>query len=168
IEAAHFADKRDVEGYGWQEIEQHGRTESSISVFPIGGRSFEDPASAPYVEYEMTLFSEGSVSVEALFAPSLNFAPGRGIRYAIAFDGQEPQIVDILADGGEGAWAKSVIEGVRKSVTKHQIDKPGRHTLRIYGIDPAATLQKLVIDTGGLKPSYLGPQESLHAANLEL
>lgn len=166
IEAARYSSKRDVEGSAWEEIELHGRTDSSISVFPVSDRIFENASDAPFVEYELTLFSEGPVTVEALFAPSLPFAPGRGIRYGIAFDDQKPQIVDIVADMGDAAWADSVLHGVRKSRTQHLIKQPGRHTLRIYMVDPAATLQKIVIDTGGLKPSYLGPQGSLHAADL--
>ena len=32
--------------------------------------------------------------------------------------------------------------------------------LRLYAIDPGVTVQRLHINTGGLLPSYLGPQES--------
>ncbi len=41
-------------------------------------------------------------------------------------------------------------------------EEPGPHRLRIHRVDPGAVLQKIVIDTGNLKPSYLGPPESLY------
>ncbi|WP_291857294.1 hypothetical protein [Marinilabilia sp.] len=40
------------------------------------------------------------------------------------------------------------------------IQQAGNHTLRFYMVDPGLVLQKIVIDTGGLKPSYLGSEES--------
>jgi hypothetical protein len=86
--------------------------------------------------------------------------PGRGLRYAVAIDGEPAQIVDLTADMSAPAWEESVRSDVRRSITKHRVDKSGAHRLRIYSLDPGVTLQKILIDTGGLLPSYLGPQES--------
>ncbi|MCP8899642.1 glycosyl hydrolase 115 family protein [Gilvimarinus xylanilyticus] len=160
IEPADYARKQSADGIEWQEIPLHGHTGSSMSTFPVTDTSFEDLEHAPWVEYDFYLFSAGDISVKGIFAPSLNFVPERGLRYAIAIDDRQPQVVDILSDLSHQAWQEAVRQGARKTTTQHTIEKPGPHTLRIYAIDPGVTLQKLIIDNGGLEPSYLGPEPS--------
>ena len=92
----------------------------------------------------------------AIVAPTLNFVPGRGLRYAISFDDQPPQVVDILAQNSLKDWEESVKDSVRISKSRHTLDKPGYHTLKFWMVDPGVSLQKLVVDLGGVKPSYLG------------
>jgi hypothetical protein len=40
------------------------------------------------------------------------------------------------------------------------VNRPGDHVLKFWFVDPGVVLQKLVIDVGGERPSYLGPPES--------
>jgi len=161
IEAAHFSNRKAAEGVSWEEIPQHGRTLSSISTFPVNDRHFEKLSEAPYVEYEIYFFSRGEFEVTGYFAPTQQFMPDYGLRYAIGFEHEKPQVVDILADYDHSAWQESVRRGVHTKTSRHSIEEPGLHKLRVYRVDPGVTLQKLVIDTGGLRPSYLGPPESI-------
>jgi len=100
--------------------------------------------------------------VEAYISPTLNFNNTQGLRYAVSIDGEQPQIVNINADNSDAAWSKDVSRNIKIMVSSHYIGKPGIHTLKYWMVDPAVVLQKLVINLGGEKPSYLGPPESFY------
>jgi hypothetical protein len=161
IEAEHFSKAQAAAGYAWAKIPEHGRNLSSMSVFPISDKSFTDLKNAPYLEYKVYLFTAGQLSVDSIFAPSWPFAPGHGLRYAIAIDDEMAQTIDIVKDMSDGAWEESVRSDMRKATSLHAITKAGEHTVRIFAIDPGVTLERVVLNTGGLLPSYLGPEESL-------
>ena len=51
-------------------------------------------------------------------------------------------------------------DAVRTISTTHSLSGSGYHTLKYWMVDPGIVLQKILVDLGGLKPSYLGPPES--------
>jgi len=57
-------------------------------------------------------------------------------------------------------WEKSVEDNAALRSYTHTLAKSGYHTLKFWMVDPGVVLQKLVVDLGGMKPSYLGPPES--------
>jgi hypothetical protein len=160
MEAEHYTRKIDAGPVTWQRIPDYGRTLSAMSIFPVTAESVMPPAKAPYLEYRMYLFDAGRVEVEAILSPTLNFCPGRGLRYAISFDDETPQVVDALAHNAQSDWETSVEDSVRKVRSTHTLALPGVHTLKFRMVDPGIVLQKLVVDLGGVRPSYLGPPES--------
>ena len=58
-------------------------------------------------------------------------------------------------------WFESVLRNCAVNKSTLHIDQPGRHTLRIRVGAPGIVLQKIVLDFGGMKRSYLGPQSTL-------
>jgi hypothetical protein len=113
----------------------------------------------------MYLFDTGSVKVEGTFGPALNFMPNRGVRYAVSFDSNPPQEITLVPKGysaqnGNREWERTVEDNGRHSPSIHWIGEPGFHTLKVWMIDPGVVLEKIVVDAGGVKPSYLGPPES--------
>lgn len=55
-------------------------------------------------------------------------------------------------------WYESVQRNTRINKSTLYIKKPGKHTVRIVCQDPGTMLQKIVLDFGGMKKSYMGPQ----------
>jgi hypothetical protein len=166
IEAEHFTGKTSAGEVHWEKIPGFGETLSGMTVFPVTAPSAEPPQPAPVLEYRMYLFEGGTFKVEAILAPTLNFVPGRGLRYALSFDDQQPQVVDALEHNSAKDWEQAVSDGVRKITSTLKVDGPGYHTLKFWMVDPGVVLEKLVINSGTLPPSYLGPPESYRNAAL--
>jgi hypothetical protein len=162
IEAEHFSRAVAPPPVRWVVIPNLGRTLSGVTAFPIDAPTRTLGASAARLEYRLFLFDSGAVSVKAYVSPTLNF-PGNkdGVRYAVSFDDEAPQTVNITADSSEAGWNRSVADNIRILTTRHQLAKPGAHVLEFWLVDPGVVLQKLVVDAGGERPSYLGPPESV-------
>ena len=167
MEAAHYTTKTDQGAENrWLEVEDFGHTLSGMRATTATDAPPLTPGKdAPCLEYRMYLFSTGQAEVNPTVAPTLNFLPGRAVRYGISFDNEEPQIITLVpgdynARNGNRDWEKSVSDNARKSHSIHTISNPGYHTLKIWMVDPGVVLQKIVVNTGGVKPSYLGPPES--------
>jgi hypothetical protein len=165
IEAEHFTKKTNAGAVRWEKIEDYGRTLSAVTVFPVTAKSVTPPRNSPCIEYRMYLFHFGKIEVEAMIAPTVNFVPGRGLRFAVSFDGQPPQVVDALAQNSQADWEESVKDNVRKVKSTHMLATSGYHTLKFWMVDPSVVLEKLVVNLGGLRPSYLGPPESYRGGN---
>jgi hypothetical protein len=165
MEAAHYTKKTDAGPVHWEEIADYGRTLSSMTILPCTAASVTPPHDSPSLEYRMYVFDPHTVQVHTIIGPSLDFVPGRGLRFAVAFDDQPPQIVDALEHNTLRDWEGSVKDNVRTIVSTHSLAGSGYHILKYWMVDPGVVLEKIVVDLGGLKPSYLGPPESFWRAD---
>jgi hypothetical protein len=169
MEAAHFTGKADTGSARWERINDLGRTLSAMTLFPVTAASVQPSENSPRLDYRMYLFSTGMVEVTSILGPCLNFAPDRSVRLAVSFDDEAPQILTVVpkgyfVDNGNRDWEESVKDNVRKVQSRHRISQPGFHTFKVWMVDPGVVLQKIVVDAGGVRPTYLGPPESYHLA----
>jgi Glycosyl hydrolase family 115/Gylcosyl hydrolase family 115 C-terminal domain len=162
VEAEHFTRAAAPAGRSWLRIPGHGRTLSGMTTLPVTASSLTPGPQGQWLEYAIHFFSAGTFSVDAYLAPTQKLQPGPGLRYAVSFDDETPQVLNVNADTSLAAWEKTVADGVTVLRSKHVLAKPGPHVLKFWALDPALVLQKLVVDTGALRPSYLGPPESVH------
>ena len=96
--------------------------------------------------------------------------PAAGLCYGIAFDDQPIQIIDTFPKENDAfytspLWSRGVMENARITTSRHRLEA-GLHTLKFWLVDPGVVLQKIVIDTGMVMPSYLGPPESWYVGKI--
>lgn len=160
MEAEHFSRAVNTPPITWQRIADLGRTLSAMTPFPVTAPTQAPTGDSPRLEYDMYLFSKGEVTVKAYLSPTLNFHNNQGLRYGISFDNEPAQIINMHENKTFQDWEESVRNNVAIEVSKHIISELGKHVLKFWMVDPAVVLQKLVLETGEAKPSYLGPPES--------
>ena len=111
------------------------------------------------LEYDIDVTSTDYPRIKVRFSPTLNYHV-KGLRYAISIDGKEEKVVDVNGDynGELGPWQR---EGIIECETIHQKLNPGRHTVRFRLLDNGLVLQKIMIDFGGMRRSFLGAPETM-------
>jgi Glycosyl hydrolase family 115/Gylcosyl hydrolase family 115 C-terminal domain len=145
----------------WVELPGYGATKSAMTVYPVTAAS--EMNSKTSLEYKMYLYDSGDFELQMTLAPTLNFVPGRGLRFAVSVDDGPRTMVDALEHNTDKDWAQAVSDGVRRVTVPLTIAAPGYHTLKVWAVDPAVVVERLVVSQGELRPSYLGPPESFHA-----
>ncbi len=162
IESKNYSKTINSDAAKWIVIPNLGKTDAGITIKPSNIQPIEISEQSPRLEYNVHFFSKGKIKVNAYFSPTINFKIGNGLKYGIGFDDENPQIKNLNIDSSEKAWAESVANNIKIITSTHEIENLGNHVLKIYAVDPAVVLQKIVIETeeGKVLESYLGPPES--------
>jgi hypothetical protein len=165
IEAVHYTRAVASGEVEWRTLAGFGRTAGGVTPHPVTAPSQTITDSSPRLEYQVHTVSSGDARIELTLSPTLAFTPGRGLRLAVSVDDEAPQVVDLKLPVGDGqeAWGRTVTEAVRKVSTKHHLSRPGTHVIKVWMIDPAVVLQRVLLHFGEVRPSYYGPTESVRS-----
>jgi hypothetical protein len=170
--------RADTPNVTYHTFENYGRTSGGVGLWPLTTEKLNIDT-APALEYNLYLFSNSSVlgpaNVTVYISPSQNYlGDNNPLQYGIALypagsPVPKPTIVQpvgktVGANMPDG-WGYAVADGVwghtgNYTTSKFNVTQEGAYTLRIWGLLPSIVVQKVVVDMGGVRPSYLGPPES--------
>ncbi|URW79194.1 glycosyl hydrolase 115 family protein [Xiashengella succiniciproducens] len=164
IEAEHYFKAVNAPETEWTCIPYMGRTLSGMALMP-----YTKNTDGAALSYKMKL-PEGvtKVTVRVVVKSTLAFRNLDGHRYNVALDGGEAVTVNFNSDLNEkpeniySVFYPTVASRVVEK--KVELDVPasedGTHILTLSPLDPGIVFEKIVVDFGGYKPSYLFMNES--------
>ncbi|KAH7310735.1 hypothetical protein B0I35DRAFT_378520 [Stachybotrys elegans] len=136
-----------------------GRTGSgAIEFCPDAGPE------VPFISIPFHTFTGGNVKVQLQFTLVLENQPESPKRYEIVLDDSESTSALLLESANKGdlpnGWAVAVKDGVWKRDHEFAGLKPGAHLLKYRAMCSDLALEKILLNFGGVKDSYLGPPAS--------
>ncbi|WP_443937344.1 glycosyl hydrolase 115 family protein [Pedobacter sp. MW01-1-1] len=160
MEAPHYSKANGSRDIGWKIIPNYGKTVGGVMPIPVTSPEQKLSATSPHLTYEIFVNDAGTYDLLSYVSPTIDFTNTNGLKFAVSVDNQEPQILNISTPfQSEHAWGNSVANNIKILKARLSFDQAGAHTLKYWMVSPGVVLQKLVLDLGGVKPSYLGPNE---------
>ena len=169
IDAARFHRKLENDAIKMRMIPNLGIENTAVQMGdPVAAPQRTGGRNTPRLEYDFYTFEQGSVDVYTYVLPTFVLCKDRGYagheatnvetKYGVCID--EGPVMNPSTSSFEYAqlWYESVLKNCRLNKTTLHIDKPGKHTVKIICGDAGTVIQKIVLDFGGMKRSYLGPQ----------
>lgn len=161
IEAPNYSEAIGNRPIFWKTIPNYGKTLGGVIPVPVTSPVQQLGSHTPHLAYNIYLKEAGTFELNTYISPTIDFTNSEGLRFAVSVDDEQPVEVNISSDyKTEMAWRKSVANSIKIFKTALKFKDPGKHTIKYWMISPGVVLQKLVLDMGGLKPSFLGPVQS--------
>lgn len=166
IEAEHFSEANQNANTRWKLIQGLGRTGDAMGSYPLTVMPFrtDELGEAPSLGYDFYSETSGDATLYFYCLPNQPINADYQLRFAVDIDGGNPVVVNgMLAktmDEQNDEWQKNVLRAATIPECHLTIPDRGMHTLKITMIDPGVVIDKIVIDFGGMKPSYFGPEET--------
>lgn len=161
MQASQYNQKQTGRAASWRSVTGLGRSGSSMLLKPMKGWYVEDLSQvgkqSPALEYEIVVTRGGAAEVIVEAMPSFPLVKSQQLRCAISINNKDPQWITFeMGEEWSQPWQDNVLEG--RMVGKGDLDlEPGKYRFKLWGTDPSVNVDKIMIDFGGLKPSYLGP-----------
>jgi len=163
MEAEHFfASKADGDTQ-WSIYPYYGRTRSAVALTP-----YTKPVGNASLSYRFSLPKDApkTVKVHVVVKSTLDFLNVGGFKYAVSLDSSEPQDVNFnekLVDRQPYMYSEfypTIARRVVEKVVELPVGQADVHELTLKPKHPGIVFEKIVVDFGGYRPSYLFMTES--------
>ena len=163
MEAEHYYSSQAAEGTQWSVYPDYGRTRSAVALTP-----YTQPVGQASLTYRFTLPEQApqTVKVHVVVKSTLDFLNVGGHEYDVSLDGSEAQTVNFnktLVDRQPYMYSEfypAVARRIVEKVVELPVGRNSIHELTLHPRHPGIVFEKIVIDFGGYKPSYLFGHES--------
>lgn len=153
INPANFHRKIENSGIQFQKIKGLGYSNEALQL----GSATLDEGHGSFVAYDFFIEEPGEVTINTYMLPLFAKDKEHGTGYSVQIDNEKMVEQSNFVKEYSQEWAKNIMRNSAMNSVSVHIDTPGKHTLKLYVVDPGMVVQKIVLDVGGLKNSYLGP-----------
>ncbi|WP_107827098.1 glycosyl hydrolase 115 family protein [Mucilaginibacter yixingensis] len=161
IYAKHFQDRKDNGTDHWGRVSGLGETDTLMEALPITIKasvkkdlSEEGIRQKPSVSYDFYTFQAAPAEFKFFTLPTFALNRDFGVRYAVSVDNGTPTVLDFKTFGRSEEWKQAVLSNSIIRSLKLSSLNSGKHTLRIYMIDPGVILDRIIINLGGPQLFY--------------
>lgn len=136
-------------GYDWEVVQLGRPTDKGGDATNLRGDR---------IEYRLPAIHGNQVEITLYTVPFFPIYKGKATKIGVSVDGCTPQVFDNQFKEYGLTWKNQVLRNGAVTKMKFTIDssKPS-HQLSIICGDAGMMVQKVIVDWGGLKKSYLGP-----------
>lgn len=136
-------------GYDWCAARLGKATEPTADPTNLNGSRFE---------YEFSGVAADSVTVYVYTVPFFALHKGKSTKYGISVDNQPAMVVQNDHKEFTEPWKDRVLRNGALSKATFRIDSSSStHRLKLTCGDPGILIERVLIDWGGLKKTYVGP-----------
>ena len=119
----------------------------------------KDMKGSQYAEYKIFTFSKGDFKLSVGSIP-IHPKGDEDLRYAVVIDDQAAVTESTKTAYHSKEWAARVLRNQLLSNTRHTIEKPGMHAIRIYALDEDMYLDQIMLDFDMDRKFYVIPSRN--------
>lgn len=136
-------------GYDWKALQLGEAVQEQCNPNDLSGAR---------VDFKIPSIKAEKVKVYIYTLPFFPLYEGRSTRFGVSFDGADPVVLENRPVEFTKEWKDDVLRNGTLFTVEFPVAKETKkHQLTLVCGDPGVVIQKIIIDWGGLKETYVGP-----------